>query len=83
MYVLLAMGIDGKFLGVMAKGTVEELEAIVDGLVPICHANLDRKLPLKERLKLAPYYFPHVGEVCYFEFEDLDECYYDTRTPIV
>jgi hypothetical protein len=74
MYVLVGLGANGEYLDIIAASLDEDfLDKMFMSFCDIMDANIAGTLPLQERLKLAPFYFPGVGRLQSVEFVHLAE----------
>lgn len=63
-YLVILLGPRDRFLGVYgAYDEEDKADEAAESLHELCLANAEGRLPLKERLKLAPYYFAQAGLV--------------------
>lgn len=61
--VVIFLGANDEYLGYRPFAYTYQAELFVDKLAPLMLANIERNLSLKERLQLAPEYFPFAGRV--------------------
>lgn len=61
--VVLLLGEGDVYLGDRQFPNIEQADAFSESLHDLMLANINKDLPLKERLKLAPEYFPWAGLV--------------------
>ena len=73
MVVVLLLGDGDEYLGYKAFKFKHQAELFMDKLQPLMIANIEKELPLKERLQLAPEYFPFAGRVQDIELINLNE----------
>jgi len=81
MTIVLLLGEDDEYLDFRVFKTEEAADKFWEDHMPLIMANTERKLPLKERLKLAPEYFAFAGKFCNFEVitnEDINEALNNT-----
>lgn len=70
MKILLLLGQNGKYLTYKKFDTDFELDEFIEKIGPLMMANIDKALPLRERLKLLPSdveYFIYAGAVIDFK----------------
>ncbi len=67
MVVVIFLGKNDEYLGYRSFQYKYQAELFVEKLQPLMIANIERELPLKERLQLIPEYFPFAGRL-----EDVD-----------
>lgn len=71
-FALVLLGPDNEYLGIYGVySCVADLERDSDELEPLILANITGDAPLRERLALAPRYFPFAGRVHGLGAEDL------------
>lgn len=63
MVVVLYLGVNDEYLGNKQFDYKFQAELYIDKLAPLMQANIEKTLSLKERLQLAPEYFPFAGRV--------------------
>lgn len=63
MVVVIFLGANDEYLGYRPFTYKYQAELFVDKLHPLMIANIEKELSLKERLQLAPEYFPFAGRV--------------------
>lgn len=63
MIVVILLGENDEYLGYKEFKYDYQAELFIDKLHPLMIANIEKELPLKERLQLAPEYFPFAGRV--------------------
>lgn len=73
MKILLLLGKNDEYLTYLVFRSHDLLNRYIEKLEPLMIANIEKELPLKERLKLIDEYFPFAGKVEDFEVIDLDE----------
>lgn len=73
MYVLLLLGAGDEFLTHKLFTKEQDLDKYLESIEKLMAANVERKLPLRERLKLSPHYFAFAGAVVNFEVIELQE----------
>lgn len=73
MVVVLFLGERDEYLGYKTFQYRFKADLFVDSIHPLMLANIEKTLPLKERLQLAPGYFPFAGRVQNIELIDLNE----------
>lgn len=71
--VVLFLGANDEYLGYRPFSHTYKAELFIDKLAPLMLANIERTLSLKERLQLAPEYFPFAGRVQDVELIELTE----------
>jgi len=65
--IVLFLGVNDEYLGYKKFDFNYQADLFIDKLEPLMIANIERKLPLRERLALAPEYFPFAGCVTSIE----------------
>jgi hypothetical protein len=63
MVVVILLGENDEYLGYKSFLYKYQAELFIDKLHDLMLANIEKTLPLKERLQLAPEYFPFAGRV--------------------
>ena len=63
MVVVLYLGANDEYLGYRPFKFKFQAELFVDKLAPLMLANIEKTMSLKERLQLAPEYFPFAGRL--------------------
>ena len=71
MHLAILLGPNEEYLGVRAFNTYEAFEAFVEFHEELIMANIDDVLPLKDRIELAPEYFPYAGRLWGIEYEEI------------
>jgi hypothetical protein len=61
MTAVILLGANDEYLGYKQFDFNYQADLFIDKLEPLMVANIERKLPLRERLQLAPEYFPFAG----------------------
>jgi hypothetical protein len=61
--VVILLGENDEYLGYKTFDYSFKAELFIEKLHPLMIANIEKKLNLKERLQLAPEYFPFAGRV--------------------
>lgn len=77
-YILILLGLDEEYLGYKIFPNEDSLDKFVESIEDLIMANIEGKLPLKQRLSLAPEYFLYAGGVVSFDIIDTDEELSDT-----
>ena len=72
-YIVLLLADNDKYITYKTFRTEADVDLFLDEIEPLILSNIDKKLTLKERLKLAPYYFACAGKITDFEVIDLEE----------
>lgn len=67
MVVVIFLGKNDEYLGYRPFDYKYQAELFIEKLQPLMIANIEKELPLRERLALIPEYFPFAGRV-----EDVD-----------
>lgn len=67
MKVVILLGERDEYLSYLKFDSEMEVNDFIESIEDLMLANIENKLTLKERLKLAPYYFPLAGRVQGFE----------------
>jgi hypothetical protein len=67
MIIMVLLGKNDEYLGYKKFEFKHQAELYIDKLQPIMLANIEGELSLKERIQLAPDYFPFIGRL-----EDVD-----------
>lgn len=73
MVVVLFLGENDEYLGYKPFAYKYQAELFIDKVHPLLLANIEKELSLKERLQLAPEYFPFAGRVQDIELIDLND----------
>ncbi len=73
MVVVIFLGANDEYLGYRPFVYKYQAEMFVDKLAPLMLANIEKELSLKERLQLAPEYFPFAGRVQDVDLIELNE----------
>lgn len=73
MVVVLFLGPNDEYLGYKPFEFLHQAELFIEKIHPLLIANIEKELPLKERLALAPHYFPFAGRVQDIELINLKE----------
>lgn len=63
LYVVIHTGSKEEYLGCVGFSSENEAKCYIDDHHNLMIANIEREFTLKERLKLAPNYFPYAGLV--------------------
>lgn len=71
MVAIILLGANDEYLGYKRFDYAYQADLFIDKLEPLMLANIERKLSLKERLQLAPEYFPFAGAVQNIDVIDL------------
>jgi len=71
--VVLFLGPNDEYLGYRPFEFSYQAELFIDKLAPLMLANIEKTLSLKERLQLAPDYFPFAGRVQDVELIELND----------
>jgi len=69
--MLIFLGKNDEYLGYKTFQYLHKAELFIDKCENLILANIERTMPLKERLSLAPEYFPFAGRLEDIEFVDL------------
>lgn len=69
--VIILLGKKERYLGFKQFEYIEDADAFVGSIEDLMLANIKGELPLKERIKLAPRYFPFAGRVESCEFIEI------------
>ena len=73
MILIIFLGKNDEYLGYKKFALQYKADLFIDKLEPLMLANIERKLPLKERLQLAPEYFLFAGLCTCIDVIDLNE----------
>lgn len=73
MVVVIFLGENDEYLGYRPFKFKYQAELFLDKLQALMIANIEKQLPLKERLQLAPEYFPFAGRVQDVDLIELTE----------
>lgn len=73
MVVVIFLGDNDEYLGYRPFTYKYQAEMFVEKLEPLMLANIEKALSLKERLQLAPEYFPFAGRVQDVDLIELNE----------
>ena len=73
MLIVILLGPYDEYLDYRKFQTQEQVDQFAASIEDLLMANIEGQLPLQERLKLAPSYFPFAGCVQDFEVIDLNE----------
>ena len=63
MYIVLMLGRKEEYLHMVKFDTEKQADDFVEAYYDLVVANIKRDLPLKDRLSLAPEYYPRLGKV--------------------
>lgn len=61
--IVILLGENDEYLGYKIFESISEADLFIEKLQPLMLANIEKELPLKTRLSLAPEYFPFAGRV--------------------
>jgi len=67
MFLLILLGLNREYLSCARFINEEDMDDFLQSIEKLIHANIERELSLRERLKLAPSYFLYAGRVVDFE----------------
>lgn len=73
MVILVFLGDEDRYLGYRGFTYKHQAELFMDKIQDLMIANIEKKIPLKERLALAPEYFPFAGRIQDVELIELNE----------
>lgn len=73
MFVVLLLGENDEYLGYKSFQYLHQAELFIGHIEDLMIANIEKELPLKERLQLISEYFPFAGRVQNVELINLNE----------